>query len=400
MSKEKKYLSDIIVTLLFGGLISFLGYLFNVYLARNLTSNDFSLYTAAVGIIYLVQVPAITIQAYITQQIAENRNFNLNKFIQKSLLIFSAIGLILALALVITAPFIAKELEINTGNVYVLSFVLFASVISPISKGILFGIQKILEVNMVMLGETILKFLLGLAAIWLVKDVNVAIVANGIPLLLSGLLILPFIKFKQKEEKLIALDYKHLGGVFLSFFLINTPYTLDLLLVNHTFRAEYSALSLLGKIVYFACIMIASTMFSQISNAKEVTEKRKVLWKTIGIVAFIGITLSGIFYLFDSEIVEIVFKGKYSEISQYVGIYGLGMTIYAICYLITNFLVNIRRKYSNVFLSLVPVMQIYLFSVSNESVKDVVWNQLTLFIFLTSVLIVFLSFRRRKTDIL
>lgn len=71
LNGEGNFLKNILITIFIGGLISFLNYLFNIYIARNLDSNNFGLYTAALGIIYLVQIPAIAIQTAITKKVAQ-----------------------------------------------------------------------------------------------------------------------------------------------------------------------------------------------------------------------------------------------------------------------------------------------------------------------------------------
>lgn len=393
MDKKYKYGFDIAITLLFGGLISFLGYLFNIYLARNLSSEDFSIYNAAIGIVYLVQIPAITIQAYITQKVAQNIYFDLTSFKWKSLKIFATIGVVLAVIISLFAPIISSSVNIPINSVFTLAFVLFASLISPIPKGILFGLQKILEVNVIMLVETVLKFGMGMVVLWMIPNINIAILANGLPLLLSGLILLPLIKFKKNESREPGINLRELSFVFLSFFLINTPFTFDLLLVNTDIRAEYGALSLIGKIVFFACIMIANTMFAQISKAERIYEKKIFLIRSLLLSLGIGTVLSILFYTLNSSLIEIIFKGLYTSISQYTWVVGIGMTLYALAYLITNYLIIINSRNLNYFLLIPLVLQIILFSFFNESIGDVIWNQ----IIVMSVLLVTVTVLFKKS---
>ena len=60
--ENRTFLFHILLTTFFGAIISFLNYLFSVYLARNISEYDFGLYNAALGLIYLIQIPAIAIQ--------------------------------------------------------------------------------------------------------------------------------------------------------------------------------------------------------------------------------------------------------------------------------------------------------------------------------------------------
>jgi len=390
MLKDRNFITNLAITTLFGGMISFLNYLFNIYLARHLVESDFGIYSAAVGIIYLIQIPVVTIQAYITQKVAKNSDFDLSNFKKKSIIYFSSIGILLALLFIFFRGYLESYIGIPQEYAYSLAFVIFASVFSPIAKGILFGLQKILAVNILMFVETLLKFSLGYIAIYYVRNLNIPILANGLPFILSGLAVLPFIKFTNNVSKNIKIDLKHLSNIFIAFLLLNSPYMLDLILVHPDVRATYSALSLTGKIVFFASTTISMTMFATIS--KQIKNEIKIRYLTYSCILalFIGLLISTGYIFFSNDIVKIVFHGKYLEISNYIGIYGVGMSIYAVSYLLGMYLIGEKRKYIGIILIL-PIVQYMLYSKDNYSLQTVTKNQLIIYLTLLSLLILLLK---------
>lgn len=400
---ENTFLKNILITILVGVFVNFLNYLFNIYLARNLQSNDFGLYNAALGIIYLVQIPAIAIQTAITKRVAQKRDFNLEKFKVRSTIQLGLIAITLSALFLIFGEQIAKFANIPDKYILPLSLALFGAIISPIPKGFLLGLEKIVTLNIILMLETVLKFVMGYYAISNSLDITLQILSNVVPAMLTLVFVLPFVRtgsMKLSTEK-INIQYKAVILLFITFLLLNAPFTLDLILVNPEVRASYGALSLVGKIVYFASITIAGVMISKLANEQDHFRK-KTLLISLTISALTGLAISAIYFFFTKEIVSIVFKGMYSEIVPYITMYGIAMTAYAVSYMVINSLL-IKDSYVHIFfLVLLVVLQYSLFQFNNDTLKDAFMNQIivygTLFFFVLLVLIFYILKRNGKNS--
>ncbi len=400
---ENTFLKNILITILVGVFVNFLNYLFNIYLARNLQSNDFGLYNAALGIIYLVQIPAIAIQTAITKRVAQKRDFNLEKFKVRSTIQLGLIAITLSALFLIFGEQIAKFANIPDKYILPLSLALFGAIISPIPKGFLLGLEKIVTLNIILILETVLKFVMGYYAISNSLDITLQILSNVVPAMLTLVFVLPFVRtgsMKLSTEK-INIQYKAVILLFITFLLLNAPFTLDLILVNPEVRASYGALSLVGKIVYFASITIAGVMISKLANEQDHFRK-KTLLISLTISALTGLAISAIYFFFTKEIVSIVFKGMYSEIVPYITMYGIAMTAYAVSYMVINSLL-IKDSYVHIFfLVLLVVLQYSLFQFNNDTLKDAFMNQIivygTLFFFVLLVLIFYILKRNGKNS--
>jgi len=389
---ENTFLKNILITILVGVFVNFLNYLFNIYLARNLQSNDFGLYNAALGIIYLVQIPAIAIQTAITKRVAQKRDFNLEKFKLKSILQLGFVALILSSLFFIFGEHVAEFANIPEKYILPLSLALFGGIISPIPKGFLLGLEKIGTLNIILVAETILKFAMGYYAIFNNLDITLPILSNVIPAMLTLVFVLPFVRtgsMKLPIEK-IGIQYKAVLLLFITFLLLNAPFTFDLILVNPEVRASYGALSLVGKIVYFASITVAGVMISKLANEEDQFRKKTLIISLL-ISALTGLAISAVYFVFTKEVVDIVFKGMYSEIVPYITMYGIAMTVYAVSYMVINSLL-IKDSYFHIFfLVLLVVLQYTLFQFNNETLKDAFMNQIivysSLFFFVLLVLI-------------
>ena len=390
--KEKTFVLHLFLTTFLGGVIGILNYAFNIIIARYTSQEIFGTFSAALGIIYLTQISAVAIQSLITKTVAKNKEKNLNHYKWNSLVIFSIMGLVFALIFFLFKVPIAQLASIPEELILYLAIAIVFAFASPVSKGLLLGEEKVVTVNLLMLGETILKFIIGIIAIKMGGNIPLLILANSVPAILSTIIVIPLLKYKQEKDVLIKNDWKEFILMIISFFLLTTPFTVDLVLVNSDFRADYSSLSLLGKIVYFACITTAGVMFARLSNENDSQRQKKSLLIAVGLSALIGIVLSLIFFFFGKTVIILSVGESYLNINKYMGVFGLCMTGYSVVYMIANYFIT-RGTYSYIFVLLfASILQIVLFSLRNDSLDIVVQNQIILYTTLTLLTIIFLLF--------
>ncbi len=390
--KEKTFVLHLFLTTFLGGVIGILNYAFNIVIARYTSQEIFGTFSAALGIIYLTQISAVAIQSLITKTVAKNKGNNLNKYKWNSLIIFSIMGLVFSLIFFLFKVPIAQLASIPEELILYLAIAIVFAFASPVSKGLLLGEEKVVTVNLLLLGETILKFIIGIIAIKMGGNIPLLILANSVPAILSTVIVIPLLKYKQEKDILIKNDWKEFILMIVAFFLLTTPFTVDLVLVNSEFRADYSSLSLLGKIVYFACVTTSSVMFARLSNEKDSKKQKKSLLLAVGLSALIGIVLSLIFFFFGKTVITLSVGESYLNINKYMGVFGLCMTGYSIVYMIANYFIT-RGTYSYIFVLLfAAILQIALFSLRNYSLDIVVQNQIILYTTLTLLTIIFLLF--------
>lgn len=391
------FIKNLLFTSVFGGLIGLLNYLFNIFVARFTTMEIFGIYSTVLGIIYLIQIPATSIQALVTKAIAKNKLFNLNSYKWDILFQFSVLGIVFGSVLLLFKESLSNIASIPSDLIIYLAITFVLAFVSPISKGLLLGKERIVTVNFLLLFETILRFGIGYLAIKAEAPLPFLILSCAIPSLITTLATLPFINLKGNgEKKNIPIDFKELFLATVSFFLLTIPYTLDLILVNPEFRAQYSGVSLLGKLVYFAAITIASVMFARISNLTRKAEITKSLLVALSLSVIIGLGTTVVLVLFKESIVSLTIGEKYLSVAGYLWIFGLCMTGYALVYMVANYFITQRYYIYIIVLLVCALLQIYLFSVRNESLDMVIANQVIVYLVLTLGTFATLIFNLRK----
>ncbi|MDD3474693.1 MAG: hypothetical protein PHP08_02215 [Candidatus Dojkabacteria bacterium] len=390
--KTKKYIINLLLTTVFGGVIGLINYLFNIFLARFSTEDIFAIYSTAIGVIYLLQIPATSIQNILTKYVGETSKGDLSKLKVNSIINFGIIGLILAFIFYSCSSLFTENMESFLQLILPLSVTLSLAFLSPISKGILLGKEKIIIVNLILLGETILKFGIGYFAIKMGGKLELLILANAVPAFLSLLVTIPFIKSPKSYKNKIKINYRELILMIVSLLLLSTPYTLDLILVPTIYKAEYGALSLIGKLVYFAAITVAYVMFARLSNEKNKKEDLKVLCITSLLTAFIGIVLSALLFFFKDLVINLAFGGKYSSVSIYFIIFGLIMTSYAVVYMFANFFFNKNSYWYVAILAITTILQIVLLKFFVTDFFSIVRDQIIVYIALLVMTVLYFLF--------
>lgn len=394
---QKIFVKNLFLTTILGGIIGILNYLFNIFIARYTDQSVFSTFSAALGIIYLVQVPAVAIQSVVTKAVAKNKGANLNHYKWYSFIIFSILGIVFSTLFFLSRGVIADIANIPTEVVLFLAITMFFAFVSPVGKGLLLGKERIGTVNLILLLETILKFIMGGIAIKMGGSVPLLILANSIPSILTTIVILPLVRFKRERDEKVTIDFKEVILITLSFLFLSAPFTLTLPLVNPLFRAEFSAVSILGKLVYFASIMTASVLFARLTNEEVERSQKKSLMISLALSISIGFFISLLFFLFNGLIIDLTVGSQYSMVSSYIGGFGLCMTAYAFVYMAANYFIS--KEYFNYLYILVfaTILQILFFIFRNESLDTVMFNQAIVYGFMALSTAIYLIFKLRHT---
>jgi O-antigen/teichoic acid export membrane protein len=397
-TKQWVFVKNLFLTTILGGIIGILNYLFNIFVARYTDQSVFSTFSAALGIIYLVQIPAVAIQSVVTKGVAKNRGADLNHYKWYSFGIFSLLGVVFSTLFFLSKGTIADIANIPTEIILFLAITMLFAFVSPVGKALLLGKERIGTVNLILLLETILRFIMGWIAIQMGGSVALLILANSVPAILTTIAILPLVKFKKEKDEKVAIDFKEVLLVTLSFLFLSGPFMLSLPLVNPTFRAEFSAISILGRLVYFSSIMTASVLFARLANEKEEKSQKKSLMLSLILSISIGLFLSLTFFLFSDLIINLTVGEQYLSVSRHIGGYALCMTLFAFVYMVANFFIS-KEDYKFMYILLLStILQILSFVFRNESLDIVMLNQYAVYGFMALSTAIYLIFKLRSIN--
>lgn len=157
----------------------------------------------------------------------------------------------------------------------------------------------------------------------------------------------------------------------------------DIMLVKHYFGNHdagiYSALALIGRVVFFATWTIVTLLFPKVIQAEKKGEKHSHLfWGALGIVFSIGVIITGLCYGLGENIIQILFGNEYTSASSLLWKYATATTLFACANVFAYYFMSLD-KYGPVFISLViGLLQIISICFFHATLGQVIYVQIYL----------------------
>jgi O-antigen/teichoic acid export membrane protein len=197
---------------------------------------------------------------------------------------------------------------------------------------------------------------------------------------------------------------KYAFPVFLSIISLTSFYTIDIVLARH-FLSEreagfYSALALLGKIVFFASSSVTAVMFPIISGKSSKKEDyRKVLATSFLLVLGISLFISVIYFIFPELVITLLFGRKYLLIASNLGFFSLFIIFYSLSNLLINFYLSISKT-GVVFLPLTMMfLQVLLINLFHRTIRQIISVNILVMAVLTFGLLFPIIIKRGKVSV-
>jgi O-antigen/teichoic acid export membrane protein len=215
--------------------------------------------------------------------------------------------------------------------------------------GIIYSLGKLmLAILFILLGMKslgamvgyILAMGLGLIYVYVKTKNDLPITRLKIPVLLYG-------KKYDKDKKLIK-DQLFFGFfVFFALLSVTFLYTYDAVIVRKYFDPTasglFSGISTIARIIYFGTASVAGVLLASVSLKSSDKDNRKLLIRSLGMIAFLGLSGLAIFSLFPKLIITILLGSRYQSFANLLPIMSLSMLLASITNLIVTYQIALRR---------------------------------------------------------
>lgn len=344
-----------------GGIIgNFLAFILNLFLARNLSYAEYGIFASLLSIVTLAFIPASSISTIIVK-------FATNYFAQKDITKFSAFYRLSAKFTIIIS---------------ITLFGIFTALSYPLAiflklDSILYGIVTALIISAYYLFSLNLAFLQSLLMFPIISIINVA--AGVIKLLagisfvvlgfkeFSGLLaiffmtvgsfLIAFVPLRKfinlKSAKNIAFPTKEIFSysvpAFFTVLFLTSFTSTDVILVRHLFDAKsagfYAGLSLIGKVIFYFTAPIPMVLFPLLVKRHAIgASYKKLFYLALGLVLIPSLLISGFYIMFPQLVINIFLGGRqYLEIAQFLGIFGIYLTIFSLVNVCVSFFLSFNE---------------------------------------------------------
>lgn len=359
---------------------SFLAFILNIFFARQLSYEDYGILASLLSLVILLTIPSQSLTAiivrYSTIFFARGEKERAGAFyvnIFKKLIIFS---LVLNLFFLFSYPVISNFLKIKDPYLFFLSGIAIASFYFAILN--IAFLQSLLKFKLIGLIYSIAgigKLLSGMVLVLLGFKVFGALLATLIFSIIDFVFSLfPLKSIIYKAGKNVNLGTKEFGAYSIptavALISLSSFISSDVLLVKHFFSPTdaglYSGVSLIGKVIFYFTGPVPIAMFPLIVKKHASKEKfQGVFYLSLIIVLTSSLLITAFYFLFPEFTIKL-FLGRegYLSLSQYLGLFGIFLSIYSLDNVFVNFFLSIKKVRSSfivLFFAILQVILIYRF---------------------------------------
>ncbi len=364
-----------------------LGFLFNLFLVRNLTVIDYAIYASLLSVISLVSIPLQSFQTVIVK-FATNY-FSKNEEAEASTLYVQAIKLILIIAFsifiiasIFSSP-IASFLNINSVNYIIFTgLIIGVGYIGVVSMAFLQSLLRFGYVAFLNSFGVVLKLLFAVIFVFLGWHVYGALGAIFLAYMISTILgFIPLRWLFFKKHKKIKLPVKEIifyavptciGIISLLSFI-----TMDIILVKHFFPATeagiYAGIGLIARALFYFTQVVPIVMFPLIIKRKNVgQDPRGLLYLALGLVTFASCAITFGYYLFPQVAIFLFLGGNgYLAGAQYLTFSAIFISLFSIVNVFVNFFLSLQKTLIGYFVGIMALAQICLIFALHKSIYEI-----------------------------
>jgi O-antigen/teichoic acid export membrane protein len=377
-------------------------------MARSLGPSDYGILGVLLSIVYLASVPLRVIQNSVTKFVSEYKAKkdigSVNYLFKKCLKFMFVIGLASSLLFVFFVPFLSDFFEIPSLFLYFWAIIILFSMLLPVVRGVLQGMQIFgqLGVNNSLEGLSLLSLGVILVGIGFgLTGAVLAVVASFVlPFFLAFFPLRKFFSFKGKKNFKIKSLFLYTLPMLFALSILTGFYTLDLFLVKHFFSAVdagyYAAISLLGKIIFFASNSITLVMFPKVIELKVKNKNNfNLMKKALLLISFLSLAGLISYFLFGKLIVWILFGESFLPIASYVGWFGLAMAFFSLSHALVLYNLSLNKNKFIYILFILFILELALILTFHSSLMQIITIMVGI-MFALFVIMMFFTWRLKK----
>jgi len=353
--KKDELVYGSVVLLFLIGLFNFFNYIFQISMANLLGPEEFGVVAVLMSIVYIISIPAETIQTIVSKYTskfnAKKENGKIKDLLIKATDKGIKFSIIIFLIFIPLSFFLSKILKIEFFLILLTGTILFYVFTIPIQRGILQGKKRFAQMGGSLALESFVKVVFAIFLVSIGLKSYGAILGVIISCIVAGVWIVTFmlkdvINSERMSEKFLGI-YTENFSLLIAITSIVIIYSLDIILARIFFEpkiaGQYAFVSLLGKVILFISLAVSKSMFPISSqNFEEGKKTNFLLRKAVIIVAGISLIISLIYFFIPEMIIKVISLGskEYTSLSGILFILGLAYSLLSL----TNVLILYRAS--------------------------------------------------------
>src|SRR3990167_2233018 len=381
---------------------SFLAFLLNLFLARNLVPSDYGIFASLISLIILITIPALSINTIIvrfaTDYFSKGEMGKGAKLYKETLKILSFFSLLIFGIFVLLSFPIMSFLHIdNIWYVILAGLIIALSYITVINTAFLQSLLKFNFLSFVNVASALIRLLSGVFLIILgfrVFGGLFAIISMSIVSFVLAFIPLRFVlREKGGTTSIFGKEkFSYAIPTTVAIFFLTSFTSMDVILVKHFFNSSdaglYGGLSLIGKVIYYFTGPITMVMFPLLIKRHTRGENfNNLFYLTIILVSLSSISISIFYFIFPAFVINLFSGGReYVGAISYLGLFGLFITLFSILNVLVSFFLSLKKTFISFFVVSAALLQIFLIFIIHDSIVHVI----SISIFVCSLLLIVL----------
>lgn len=382
-------------------------YIFNLGMGRLLTASEYGILASLISIISIFLVFSSTVNTVFSKfsasYVGQKKEELIGVLIERGNIVVGVISLIIITSIILVGAQISEFLHIKeVVLVNLIAVILFFSFLSSVTNGVLQGTLKFTSSSIIYISHSVLKVIIGIGLVIMGFKVLGAVLGMffsvGIGYLLSFVPLRSYFNNKDKNKLIIPNLNRELSvyavPVFLSGLGITMLTSIDIILVKHFFKdvmaGQYAALSLIGRVIFFAILPIASVFFSLIAQKKERKENLSgTILLTAVIVGIPSILAALLYFFFPQLVLNMFFPAKiYASLAPYLGPFSIFIILYTFAYFLNSYYLSIGETKVYIFSVSAAILEIIFIVFFHQNIPQIITGLITIsFLLLVSLLL-------------
>ncbi|WP_345741862.1 oligosaccharide flippase family protein [Saccharicrinis aurantiacus] len=381
ISEEQIFMASVI--LVNGG-----NYLYNLLLGRILGPAEFANAALQITLLLILSFLGMTFQLTTARFAVEQENKNWIAQRHFLIVVSSIAGIIIGVLLIIFSSLLQTTFHTQTKLVFILLGIgVPLYFIMSVIRGTYQGKQAFKKLSISYQSEMLSRLVITLSLLYLTGIESSVIVAIGI--LLS--FVFGLYPSKLKNYKSVTKSevrnintrpiYRFMmvtAGYELSQIIINNS---DVLLVKHYFNDTdaglYSALALIGRVVYFVAWMFVMLLLPKVVQKNKNNEKTKpLLFKYMSMIAVLSFVIVCTCYFAPNLIITLMFGSAYLSMAPLLWQYAVATSLFALANIFAYYFLSLDQYLPVVLSGLFGLLQVFLVVFFHNTLYEVVHVQI------------------------
>jgi O-antigen/teichoic acid export membrane protein len=391
-------------------LANVVSYLYHVIVGRILGPVQYGELAALISIFYILNAPSTVLQNIVVKFFSSLKATNdtgqakkLLTTITKYVLVAGLLGLLMLLPFVSS---ISHFLHISNTLYIIWLYLIFATfLLGIINASVLQGYQKFFETTAVANVTNIFRLVFSIIGAYF--GVGWTLIANIFSNSLGYVgAFLPLKSILKAREKPLTISAKsallYSVPTLITMLSVVALYSQDVILVKHFFTSAeaglYSALSVLGKIVFFASSSIGLVAFPTLAERAELKKPiGNIVLLSVGSVTLISLGITTVYFMFPDIIVGMLYGKAFEGASVYLGWFGLFIAFFSLSNLLATMYLALGKTGVWALSLIAAISQTVLIYMNHNSLQTVITSNIIVCAGLFAGLLLYYPYATRKS---